>query len=124
MNEKLGLEPGFFALLLDELPAAWRATRCSRYRGQWSLPCFPVWYFRIFVSAQPNRADYCRRWFWRILLCWKHRPAFANPSEIARREHRPPLGPAGFVTDFASISRLFWTLLPRDGEYTYPANSR
>jgi hypothetical protein len=33
MNEKLGLEPGFFALLLDKLPAALRATRCSRYRG-------------------------------------------------------------------------------------------
>jgi hypothetical protein len=29
--------------------------------------------------------------------------------------------PAGFVNDFASIPSLFWTLLPRDGEYTYPA---
>jgi Protein of unknown function (DUF1353) len=29
--------------------------------------------------------------------------------------------PVGFVTDFASIPRPFWTLLPRDGEYTYPA---
>ena len=31
MNEKPGLEPGFF--LLDELLAARRATRCSRCRG-------------------------------------------------------------------------------------------
>ncbi|VVP05842.1 hypothetical protein PS903_03021 [Pseudomonas fluorescens] len=29
--------------------------------------------------------------------------------------------PAGFVTDFASIPRMFWTLLPPDGLYTYPA---
>jgi len=29
--------------------------------------------------------------------------------------------PKGFVTDFASIPRVFWSLLPPDGEYTYPA---
>jgi hypothetical protein len=29
--------------------------------------------------------------------------------------------PVGFVTDFASIPRVFWSLLPPDGVYTYPA---
>lgn len=29
--------------------------------------------------------------------------------------------PAGFVTDFASVPRIFWQFLPRDGRYTYPA---
>ncbi len=29
--------------------------------------------------------------------------------------------PAGFVTDLASIPRVFWSLLPRDGAYTFPA---
>jgi hypothetical protein len=29
--------------------------------------------------------------------------------------------PVGFVTDFASIPRAFWSLLPPDGLYTYPA---
>jgi hypothetical protein len=29
--------------------------------------------------------------------------------------------PKGFVTDLASIPRLFWTLLPRDGVYMLPA---
>lgn len=29
--------------------------------------------------------------------------------------------PPGFVTDFASVPRIFWTLLPPDGLYTYPA---
>ena len=29
--------------------------------------------------------------------------------------------PAGFVTDLASIPRVFWQVLPRDGEYAYAA---
>ncbi len=29
--------------------------------------------------------------------------------------------PVGFVTDFASVPRLFWTLLPPDGLYWYAA---
>jgi Protein of unknown function (DUF1353) len=29
--------------------------------------------------------------------------------------------PVGFVTDFASIPRAFWSFLRPDGEYTYPA---
>jgi hypothetical protein len=29
--------------------------------------------------------------------------------------------PIGFVTDFASVPRFFWSLLRPDGEYTYPA---
>jgi hypothetical protein len=29
--------------------------------------------------------------------------------------------PVGFVTDFASIPRAFWSLLRPDGSYTYPA---
>ena len=29
--------------------------------------------------------------------------------------------PAGFVTDLASIPRVFWSLLPTDGAYTFPA---
>jgi len=29
--------------------------------------------------------------------------------------------PEGFVTDFASIPRVFWSLLRPDGQYTYPA---
>jgi len=29
--------------------------------------------------------------------------------------------PSGFVTDLASIPRVFWSLLPPDGAYTFPA---
>ncbi|WP_139385602.1 DUF1353 domain-containing protein, partial [Salmonella enterica] len=29
--------------------------------------------------------------------------------------------PAGFVTDFASVPRIFWTILPSDGKYAKAA---
>jgi hypothetical protein len=34
---------------------------------------------------------------------------------------RPVNVPTGFVTDFASIPRAFWSMLRPDGEYTHPA---
>jgi uncharacterized protein DUF1353 len=40
-----------------------------------------------------------------------------NPGQKAH-EVRVPIG---FVTDFASIPRIFWSALPPDGLYTYPA---
>ncbi len=34
----------------------------------------------------------------------------------------PPVKvPTGFVTDFASIPQIFWSILRPDGDYTYPA---
>ncbi|MGH8083501.1 MAG: DUF1353 domain-containing protein [Lysobacter sp.] len=41
-----------------------------------------------------------------------------NPGQ----ETLPPVRvPVGFVTDFASIPRPFWSLIPRDGQYTFAA---
>lgn len=40
-----------------------------------------------------------------------------NPGQNADRVDVP----VGFVTDLASIPRAFWTFLPRDGVYTFPA---
>ena len=38
------------------------------------------------------------------------------------QEHLKPVNvPVGFVTDFASIPRIFWSVLPPDGKYTHPA---
>jgi hypothetical protein len=34
---------------------------------------------------------------------------------------KPVNVPIGFVTDFASIPRIFWSILPPDGKYTHPA---
>jgi hypothetical protein len=36
-------------------------------------------------------------------------------------KYQPISVPQGFVTDFASVPRLFWSLLRPDGDYTYPA---
>jgi hypothetical protein len=41
-----------------------------------------------------------------------------NPGQEAFRSVTVPIG---FVTDFASIPRAFWSLLRPDGNYTYPA---
>jgi hypothetical protein len=43
-----------------------------------------------------------------------------TPNE-GQEGHKPVEVPTGFVTDFASIPRAFWALLPPDGLYTYPA---
>ena len=42
-----------------------------------------------------------------------------NPDQVGKFEAVEV--PKGFVTDFASIPRPFWALLPPDGEYTYAA---
>lgn len=47
-------------------------------------------------------------------ISWK-----PNPDQVAT--HQPLEAPRGFVTDLASIPRIFWSLLRPDGDYTYPA---
>jgi Protein of unknown function (DUF1353) len=34
---------------------------------------------------------------------------------------KPVKVPKGFITDLASIPQVFWSALPRDGKYIYPA---
>lgn len=43
---------------------------------------------------------------------WKPGPGQSGPEVVV---------PAGFVTDLASIPRIFWSVLPTDGVYTFPA---
>src|SRR5262249_37503862 len=40
-----------------------------------------------------------------------------NPGQPHKRVEVP----SGFVTDFASVPRAFWSFLPPDGEYAYAA---
>jgi hypothetical protein len=47
-------------------------------------------------------------------IAWK-----PNPDQVGK--YQTVDVPVGFVTDFASIPRAFWSLLRPDGEYTYPA---
>lgn len=53
-------------------------------------------------------------WFLTAPIGWRPNPGqekLSGPLDI----------PAGFVTDLASIPRVFWSVLPRDGEYAYAA---
>ena len=43
------------------------------------------------------------------------------PNDDQKSKYQRVDVPEGFVTDFASIPRAFWSLLRPDGEYTYPA---
>lgn len=43
------------------------------------------------------------------------------PNPGSARELKRVEVPAGFITDFASVPRIFWSILPRDGLYVYPA---
>lgn len=52
-------------------------------------------------------------YFLRKPIGWK-----PNPGQEALL---PVTVPVGFVTDFASIPRVFWSALPPDGTYTYAA---
>jgi hypothetical protein len=53
-----------------------------------------------------------RIYFLRKQIGWTPDPG-QSPSKVQV--------PEGFVTDFASIPRIFWSLLPPDGLYTYAA---
>lgn len=48
------------------------------------------------------------------------KPITWRPNE-SQSQYKTVQVPVGFVTDFASIPRVFWSLLPPDGIYTYPA---
>jgi hypothetical protein len=43
------------------------------------------------------------------------------PNPGSARDLRKVEVPAGFITDFASVPKIFWSILPRDGVYVYPA---
>ena len=48
------------------------------------------------------------------------KPISWTPNK-GQESYKKVLVPTGFVTDFASIPKNFWTLLRPDGEYTYAA---
>jgi hypothetical protein len=51
-------------------------------------------------------------WYLTREISWSPNPGVALPSVTV---------PVGFVTDFASIPRALWSLLPRDGDYVWAA---
>jgi len=55
-----------------------------------------------------------RVWFLTKPIGWK-------PDHPDQTSYSAVNVPQGFVTDFASVPRVFWSLLPPDGNYIYPA---
>jgi hypothetical protein len=49
------------------------------------------------------------------------KPIAWSPNPNQQQKHTRVEVPKGFVTDFASIPRIFWSMLRPDGDYTYPA---
>lgn len=78
----------------DKWLADWLASR--RLGPPLHVQKFPE---RIYILLQP--------------ISWAPENGQAAPPSV--------IAPRGFVTDFASVPRLFWTLLPPDGVYTYAA---
>lgn len=49
------------------------------------------------------------------------KPVKWTPDKGAPADLDPVEVPIGFVTDFASIPQIFWSVLPKDGKYTFAA---
>ena len=48
---------------------------------------------------------------WEIMRAFEYHVGFENSFEVVKI-------PKGFVTDFATVPRMFWILFPPDGKYT------
>jgi hypothetical protein len=87
-------------------------------------------------KADPNQIDsWMRAWMSpsKVPVGTLHVSRFADPMYFLlnpitwkphpdqRDRYSSVTVPVGFVTDFASIPRVFWSLLRPDGVYTYPA---
>lgn len=71
------------------------------------------------ATKAPNGAMHLGRfadpmYYLTSVIGWDPEPKQANAYQSVRV-------PIGFVTDFASIPRIFWSLLPPDGLYSYAA---
>jgi hypothetical protein len=44
-----------------------------------------------------------------------------SPNRDSSTDLKKIVVPAGFITDFASVPRILWSVLPRDGVYVFPA---
>jgi hypothetical protein len=68
------------------------------------------------ASDSPLKLQRFREPIWVLLapISWK-------PSNASQAKFKPVTVPKNFVTDLASIPRVFWSLMPRDDVYAYPA---
>ena len=70
-------------------------------------------------DAAPDGAMYLGRFA--DAMYFLTQPIGWQPNAGQAGGHSPVRVPTGFVTDFASVPRIFWTWLPPDGLYAYAA---
>jgi hypothetical protein len=83
------------------------ATSYDAWMAQWMGSKVPLGILHLARFADP------------IYVVTKHFGWAPDPQQA--QHFKAVTVPEGFVTDFASIPRVFWSLLPPDGLYTYPA---
>ena len=71
---------------------------------------------QIRASESPLQLARFREPIWVLL-----KPITWRPSNEHQKIVPPITVPKNFVTDLASIPRIFWSLVPRDGQYAYSA---
>jgi len=77
------------------------------------------WFEDVYGNKMPIGSLYLYRFADEIYaldtpICWE-------PSAKDSKKIKPVKVPKGFITDLASIPQVFWSGLPRDGKYIYPA---
>jgi uncharacterized protein DUF1353 len=77
------------------------------------------WFDSWLASKPPHGALHLYRFADEIYALTK--PIAWTPAPDTKTNFPRVDVPVGFITDFASVPRIFWSVLPRDGRYTYPA---
>lgn len=111
----LSLENGFFGSGLLGA-SAWAASGQGRQVERSSEEWMNAW-----MNA-PTRGEQGALYLGRFVepMYFLAQPITWTPNPD-QHGYQPVTVPVGFVTDLASIPRLFWSALRPDGEYTYPA---
>jgi hypothetical protein len=91
----------------DEQPAVASEITAEQWMSEWMSAAKPV------SGALHMSRFKDPMYFLTKPISWKPAPGYESLPQVEV--------PKGFVTDLASIPRLFWSLLRPDGEYTYPA---
>jgi hypothetical protein len=77
------------------------------------------WFKEFFESKPQAGALHFFRFADEVYVITKPISWIPGPNQV--NKYKRVDVPVGFVTDLASVPRIFWQFLPRDGKYTYPA---
>jgi hypothetical protein len=112
----IGITIGF---ALMAVTFAWKSpARADELRGDQEMTR-EKWFKEFFESKPPAGALHLFRFADEVYVITKPISWVPGPDQV--NKYKRVDVPVGFVTDLASVPRIFWQFLPRDGKYTYPA---